>query len=147
MDMKTFTSQNGWFSLTLPADWDEYDDGEEGTYAFFNSKSWTGNFRITPLRWTQAVDPNDDKASKFITDELSENEGATMIKLGNLDCAHYKKDTKQNDEALVVYYWATGKKNTLFVCSFSIDKKEELTKRNQAELQIVQNIIKSIKIN
>ncbi len=147
MDMKAFTSQNVWFSLTLPADWDEYDDGEEDTYAFFNSKSWSGNFRVTPFRWTQVTVPNEDKAANFITDELSENEGAIKMKLGNFDCAHYKKDTQQDDEALVVYYWATGIKNILFICSFSIDKKQELTKQNQAELRIVQNIIKSIKIN
>src|SRR5688572_20031613 len=117
MNSKTFTSQNGWFSLTLPADWDEYDDGEEDTYAFFNSKSWTGNFRITPFRWTHVVDPNEDKAAEFIADELSENTGATKIRFGDFDCAHYKKDVKQDDDSLIVYYWATGKKNNLFICS------------------------------
>lgn len=63
MDYKKFTSQNGWFSLTLPVDWKEYEDGEEDTYAFFNAKSWTGNFRVTPFRWKQLADPKEDKAA------------------------------------------------------------------------------------
>jgi len=41
MSYKTFTSQSGWFSLTLPVDWEEYEDEDtdEGTYAFFNTKT------------------------------------------------------------------------------------------------------------
>jgi hypothetical protein len=34
MKSKTFTSQNGCFSLTLPIEWNESDDGEENTYTF-----------------------------------------------------------------------------------------------------------------
>lgn len=146
MDFKTFTSQNGWFSLTLPVEWQEYDDGEEDAYAFFNAKTWTGNFRITPFRWTKVMDPHEDKASQFITEEMTENKGATQIKLGSLDCVHYKKSIKQDGEDLLIYYWATGKKNDLFICTFTINKKQERTKMNQPELQTVQNIIKSIKI-
>jgi hypothetical protein len=147
MDFKTFTSQNGWFSLTLPADWEEYDDGEEDTYAFFNSKSWTGNFRVTPFRWTNIVDPEEDKAAKFIEEEVTENKGATIIKLGDFACAYYKKDFEQDGDKLIVYYWATGKKNNLFICSFTIDKKKQMSKQNKNELETVQNIIKSIKLN
>ncbi len=146
MNFKTFTSQNDWFSLTIPIEWQEYDDGEEDTCAFFNAKSWTGNFRITPLRWTKILDPAEDKAAQFIAEELAENKDATQIKLGLFDCAHYKKCIKQDGEELVVYYWATGKKNDLFVCSFTIDQKQEKTKKNKSELQTVQNIIKTIKI-
>lgn len=147
MDFKTFTSQNGWFSLTLPADWEEYDDGEEDTYTFFNSKSWTGNFRVTPFRWTNVVEPNEDKAAKFIAEEVTENKGATKIKIGDFECAHYKRDIQQDGDKLVIYYWATGKKNNLFMCSFAIDKKKEQSKQSKSELLIVQNIIKSIKLN
>lgn len=75
MKSKTFTSQKGCFRLTLPVEWDESNDGEENTYSFFNSKYWTGNLRITPFRWTQLADQNEDKAAEFISDELSENIG------------------------------------------------------------------------
>ena len=98
MSYKTFTSQSGWFSLTLPVDWEEYDDEDtdEGTYAFL-----------------------------------------TVLTI--------KKDLLEDD--LVIYYWAAGKKDNLFICSFTIDKKQEQTEQNKTELSIVEDIIKSIKIN
>ena len=81
MGSKIFTSRSGWFSFTLPADWDEYDDEEEDTYAFFNSNSWTGNLRISPFRWMLVANSDDDKAGEFIADEFSGNIGASSIKI------------------------------------------------------------------
>src|ERR1044072_6757478 len=104
MDYKIFTSQNGWFTLTIPKDWEEYDNEEENTYAFFNAQKWTGNFRITPFRWTELADPTEDKAAQFISDELNENNSAIKIRLGDFDCAHYKKDIQQDSEDFVIYY-------------------------------------------
>jgi hypothetical protein len=143
MTFKKFVSQNGWFSLSLPVNWEEYDAEEENTYAFFNASSWTGNLRITPLRLTEPVDPA--KIEEFIEDELSNNEGATRVMLGNLDCAFYKKDFLQDGEDdLLIYYWVGGKNENIFICSFTISKKEEGTKQNSIELKIVEDIIRSI---
>jgi len=148
MTHKKFTSRSGWFNLTLPTDWEEYDDdGEEDTYAFFNANNWTGNFRITPFRWADLLDPNEDKAGEFIAEELNENDGAVKIKLEDLDCVHYKKDLLQDGGDLLIYYWVVGKKDNLFVCSFTIDKKQDQTEHNKTELTIVEDIIKSIRIN
>jgi Domain of unknown function (DUF3805) len=149
MSYKKFTSPSGWFSLTLPVDWEEYDDDDtdEGTYAFFNAKEWTGNFRITCFRWTNLGDPGEDKSKKYIQEELNENPGATKLKLGDLDCAHYKKDLPQDGDDLLIYYWVLGQKDNLFVCSFTIDKKQEPTTQNKAEINIVQDVIRSISIN
>jgi hypothetical protein len=146
MDYKTFTSQNGWFSLTLPADWEEYGH-EDDTYVFCNAKTLTGNFRITPFRWTEQVDANEDKAAQYIAEQLRENEGAIKINLGDYECASYKEDLLQDDDKLLIYYWATGQKHNLFVRSFTINKIQENSKQNKIELDIVQNIIKSIVIN
>lgn len=147
MTYKKIISENGWFSLTLPANWEEYNDGEEGTYAFFNTTIWTGNLRISPFRWTEVIDPNEDKAGQFIKEELSSNEGATQIMLGDLNCVQYKKDILQDKDELLMYYWVTGKNESLFICSFTINKKDEQTKQNISELKIVEDIIKSIQIN
>jgi Domain of unknown function (DUF3805) len=144
---KTFTSSDGNFSLKLPLDWEEYDDGEQNTVAFFNAKSWTGNFRITPFYWTMPTDSSQLKAAEFIQDELTENEGAVRLKFGSFDCAHYKKDTEQDGDKLVMYYWAIGKTNNLFMCSLTIDKAQEQKVMNKEVLETVQDIIKSIKIN
>lgn len=147
MNSKIFISSLGWFSLMLPSDWEEYDDDEEGTYAFFNAKSWSGNFRVTPIRWKNIADPEEDKSAKYIAEEIFENEGATRIKLGKYECAYYKKNVVQDAKEHVMHYWTTGKRNILFICSFTIDKEQEQTERHKIELEIVQNIIRSIKIN
>ena len=144
---KIFTSRTGWFTLALPTDWEEYDDNDtEDTYAFFNSKKWAGNFRITPFRWTDVVDPDEDKAGEFIAEELQENKIATKIKLGDFNCAYYKEDLLQEGNDQVIYYWMAGKKDNLFVCSFTINKDQEHTDYTKAEINIVQDIIKSIQI-
>jgi hypothetical protein len=146
MSFKTFTSPNGDFSLSLPTDWDEYDDGDNETYAFFNAKAWTGNLRITPFYWANLVNPNEDKAADLISEELAENKDARKIKLGNFDCAYYKKHIVQDGDELVIYYWIAGKNSDLFTCSFTINKEQESTKENEIELKKVEDIIKSIKV-
>ncbi len=142
MKTKTFTSKDRWYSLTLPANWDEYDDGDEGTHAFFNSKSWTGNLRITTLHWENRA--NEDKAGELIKEEIQENEGATLIKVGEFDCAHYKTKAEDNGEVTTIYYWTFGKNNNLLICSFTTDDQHE---RDKKAIEEVENIIKSIKIN
>lgn len=146
MTFKRFVSQNGWFSLSLPVNWSEYDDEEENTYAFFNTSFWTGNLRITPYKLAEPVEPG--KVGQFIEDELSNNEGSTRIILGDLDCVFYKKDLPQDEEDdLLIYYWVGVRNENIFICSFTINKKEEKTKENILELQVVKDIIKSIQIN
>ena len=147
MNTRNFTSQDGWFSLILPVDWDEYNDGEEGTHAFFNSKSWTGNLRITPIRWENTAGPIEDKAAKFIKKRLADNKQAVKIILGNWNCVHYKKEIKEGANSFVVYYWETGKADSILICSFTIDKKRDDSRANRAELILVQSMIRSIVIN
>jgi hypothetical protein len=143
----TFTSPDENFSLNLPLDWEEYDSEEERTFAFFNSKSWTGNLRITPLYWNKPNDAVSSKADELIEDHIFENEGAVKLKMGSFNCAHYKKDVQQDGDMFVVYFWVLGQKNTLFMCSLTIDKAQENTTMNNEVLAIVKNIIKSIKLN
>jgi hypothetical protein len=144
MALRKFISEDNWFTMSLPDDWDEYDDGDEGTYAFFNSKNWTGNLRITPLR-SSNVDR--DMASDLLKSGLEENEEAKQISLGELKAAFYKVYTIQEGEEFVNYYWYTGKRNTALICSFTINKKNEGTAENTRELQLVETIIAGIQIN
>jgi hypothetical protein len=126
MNSKTFTSPSGWFTLKLSENWDEYDDGEEGTYAFFNTIKWTGNLRITPLKWSGAADSSKRIAAKFVADELMANPDARKTAIGDFECAFYSKPTKQDGEDLLIYYWITGKEDIQFTCSFTLDRKNEL---------------------
>ena len=46
---KKFISPGAWFSMTYPADWNEFEDGE-GSFLFYNPNEWTGNFRISDTK-------------------------------------------------------------------------------------------------
>jgi len=145
--MKKFTSKNDIFWIYLPDNWDEYDDGAENTHAFFDSASekWKGNLRITHLFWTHP-NPEKDPATTFMKNELADNKGAGKVKLGDWEFVRYKKHAVQENEYYTLYYWATGIRNDLFICSFTIYKKEENTRSNKAELKIIEDILSSIHI-
>ncbi|MDJ1492032.1 DUF3805 domain-containing protein [Cytophagaceae bacterium DM2B3-1] len=144
--MKTYTSENGWFSMELPLSWEEYDCGEDGAYAFFDTNSWTGNLRIIPFRLARRRNPSKDIASIFIQDEVLKNDGANRIQLGDFDCAHFRKNIQQNDGDLFVYYWITGMGNNLFICTFTVDHKQEKSDQHPTDLETVQNILQSIRM-
>jgi hypothetical protein len=50
----------------------------------------------------------------------------------------------QDEDELVIYYWVLGKNNCVFLCSFSIDSKNDGTPSNETELAIIVNVIESI---
>jgi hypothetical protein len=143
MDYKTFVSPQGWFSLQLPPNWDQYED-EEGTYAFFDTIRWTGNFRLTPLKWEAHTDSN--KTADFLQGELNDNQNSVKSKIGSFDCVSYKKYTIQDNEEFVMYYWTLGNNDILFISSFCIDKRKEKTKENKEALEKINAILQSIKI-
>ena len=148
MNINNYISRDSLFSLRLTDGWAEYDDEDDSTHAFWNEveASWTGNFRITAFQWPDVTDPNKDKADQYIASEILENAGAQRIKLGDYDCAYYKKESQQDGDNQVIYYWITGKRNDIFICTFSIDKKQEPMPVNERELISVQKMIASIKI-
>jgi len=147
MASNPFTTPDGNISFTLPEFWEEYDDGEENTFAFFDSRSWTGNLRITPLYWNRSNSSSKNAAAQFIQDEIVRNEGAIRMKLGYYDCAHYKKYIEQEGDPLVIYYWAVGNSNHLFLCSLTIAKEQETKQMNVEVLATIEDVIESIKIN
>lgn len=134
-----FTSVNNWFSLTLPENWSEYDD-EDGTAAFFNKEKWSGNLRITAVRITNI---EADKISSFAQSKTGDDPNAILVKLGNWDTVFY---SEKSTDGCIVYYWTMGSSNFWFVCSFTIDDEFFDTERNIKELDVVEEIISSIKI-
>ena len=139
-----FVSTIDSFVITLPDGWSEYDDGEEA-YCFFNptNEAWSGNLRITYLEFPDADNLNSDKAGQYMTDELKDNPEAIEIVLGNHKCIYYK-NTSEDD--CLIYYWVTGESKHLFLCSFTIDKRQEHTQLNKQQLESVKNIITSIEV-
>ncbi len=141
MDYKKFISPNEWFSIEMPKDWDEYEDTpkDEGTYAFFNTKEWTGNFRITPLKITS--DNNNKAARKNVAAEYvrkmrNENPEYVLFKIGDFDCVFYKNYSKGNDYDDIIYFWNLGVGNDLVICSFTINKEMEGSEKTELELKI-----------
>ena len=141
MNYWNFTSDNNWFSLKLPANWAEYDDAEN-VFAFFNTEKWSGNLRITHFRW-EGVDADTDKAFLYNQSELKDNPGAISIKLKEWDATFYSKETDDKD---IIYYWITGSKNDLFICSFTFDEPFLNTDWHNNELIVVREIIGSLQI-
>lgn len=132
--------------MHFPDDWEEYNAEEEGTYAFFNVREWTGNFRISPLRYSGKTFPKENKPLTFLEEELANHEGAKRVKLGELEWVHYKKEVEQDSGDLVMYHWSASKKNILFLCSFTVSKSAVGTEANNAALETVEDMIKSIKV-
>jgi len=143
-----YISRDGYFSCSLADGWAEYDDEDEATHAFWHEteSSWAGNFRITAFQWPNTMSPDVNQAADYITSEIAENDGAKSIRLGNNNCAHYKKESAQDDEGHITYYWITGKDNNTFICTFTINKTQEFLPVNEAEFATVQNMIASIKV-
>lgn len=143
-DFTIFRTPDKNYSWTIPTHWSEYDDGEDSTYAFFNTAQWTGNLRITPVILKENPQVKNIGVTRLIGEEIENNKGAYKPQLGKYDCACYKTETSEPDQ--VIYYWTTGRENTLLICSFTIDKEQENSKLNENELEVVRQIITSINI-
>ncbi|KIA94761.1 hypothetical protein OC25_08855 [Pedobacter kyungheensis] len=143
-----YISRDGSFSFALADGWAEYDDDDEATHAFWHATEspWTGNLRITAFQWPDTTNPDVDRAAEYITSEIEENEGSQSIRLGNYNCAHYQKESVQDGEGHITYYWITGKHNDIFICTFTIDSAQKFLPVHETELTAVQNMIASIQI-
>ena len=134
-----FTAKDGSYTLTLPPLWEEYDDGDELTDAFYNARNWTGNFRVTKLKNENSVD-----IKEYINKELQEVQGARLVKIGEYECAHSQTMTHDNGEELNAFFWSFGKGKDIFICSFTTDHQDRDNRKVMGE---VEGIIKSLKIN
>jgi hypothetical protein len=119
----------------------EYDD-EDNVFAFFNTEKWSGNLRITHFRWEDVMDAV-DKAFLYKQSELKDNPNSIIVKLGDWDATFRGEQT---DNTGIAYFWTTGSKNDLFLCSFSFDKEFHNTDWHNNELITVGEILGSIKI-
>jgi len=142
MNYRDFTSDNNWFSLKIPENWSEYED-EEDIFAFFNTERWSGNLRISHLRWTDVADDRDG-AAFYNQSEYSNKPGAIEVKLGDWDSTFYSDETI--DGKCIIYFWYTGSKNDLFICSYTFDKPFLNLDWHNNEVIVVREILSSIKI-
>jgi hypothetical protein len=141
MPLKLFKSPLGWFTLALPEDWDEYDGEEEGTSTFFNSKSWSGNLRVSAIQLER-----NKNVVEFLQNRFTERRDASQFKLGDKSCISYKEYSEQDGEQNTLYWWLTGKENIIFLCSFTINPELELNEEKEQTLNTVLEIVKSIDV-
>lgn len=117
---KKFISPGAWFSMTYPADWNEFEDGE-GSFLFYNPNEWTGNFRIS------AYKGNTTYGREAVKQELKENVAATLVKVGRLDCAYSKEMFEEEGTYYTSHLWITGIDDVAFECSFTVRKGEPVS--------------------
>jgi hypothetical protein len=128
---KKFIAPGAWFSMIYPAEWNEFEDGE-GSFLFYNPSEWTGNFRIS------AYKGNATYGKDSIRQELKENPSATLIRVGQLECAYSKEMFEEDGEYYTSHLWITGIDEVAFECSFTVKKGEPATEAEQvlASLEI-----------
>jgi hypothetical protein len=97
--IKKFISPMGWYSMNYPASWDEFED-EEDTCLFYNATHWTGNFRISAFRLSEAVER---PMTRTVTD-ISDDSGV-----------------------YTVYEYEFVRDDLLFVCTFTTFKDAPAT--------------------
>ena len=115
MKRKKFISPGAWFSMSYPADWSEFEDGE-ASFLFYNPDVWTGNFRISAFKGGTTY------GQDSIHRELKENESAALVKIGNMECAYSKEMFQEEGTYYTTHLWITGSGNVSFECSFTVPK-------------------------
>ena len=114
---KKFISPGAWFSMTYPADWNEFEDGE-GSFLFYNPNEWTGNFRISAFKGNATYGKDSVKL------ELKENPSATPVRIGRMECAYSKEMFEEEGAYYTSHLWITGADEVAFECSFTVKKGE-----------------------
>ena len=112
---KKYISPGGWFSLSYPAAWSEFEDGED-SFLFYNPDVWTGNFRISAYRGEGSY------ADECVRQEFAENPQARRVQVGTWSCAYNAEDFEEEGEAYTTHFWVTGRKDMSFECSFTVKK-------------------------
>ena len=121
---KKFISPGAWFSMTYPADWNEFEDGE-GSFLFYNPNEWSGNFRISAYKGDAAY------GKEAVRQELKENPSVTLVRVGQLDCAYSKEMFEEEGAYYTSHLWIAGLDEVAFECSFTVPKGEAVTKAEE----------------
>ena len=119
------------YSLYLPENWSEYETDEKNTNAFFDTTKWTGNLRITPLKYEI------DDAENFLNKKLTEIQVPKFY--WNNSVGIYYVEESPDD---TLHYWHLIHKKRLYICSFTIGNINE--NEIDDEIHKVEEILKTI---
>ena len=147
MTYKKFESNQGWLSMDYPSIWSQYEE-DEGTYLFMDDDNWKGNFRITPLK----IAGNDEdsinlRLKKYVDEEIINNKGAQLVKIGQFEVAHYSKTTVQDNQSLTMLYWIFGYNQIIITATFTIDSDRLNNIDVKKEIELCLKSIETLRIN
>jgi hypothetical protein len=129
---KKFIAPGAWFSMTYPADWNEFEGGED-SFLFYNPNDWDGNFRISAFRGEQA-----DYGQVAVNEELRNSRRAQAVTVGMLPCAYSCEVFTEEGEAYENHQWVTGIGDVAFEVSFASPQGASIRKAQDviASLQL-----------
>ncbi|MCR5039118.1 MAG: DUF3805 domain-containing protein [Bacteroidales bacterium] len=129
---KKFIAPGAWFSMTYPADWNEFEGGED-SFLFYNPNDWDGNFRISAFRGEQA-----DYGQVAVNEELRNSRRAQAVTVGMLPCAYSCEVFTEEGEAYENHQWVTGIGDVAFEVSFATPQGASIRKAQDviASLQL-----------
>lgn len=131
IENKRFIAPGGWFAMSYPAAWSEFEDGE-GSFLFYNPNQWDGNFRISAFRGNSAY------AEANLQDELRQRPSAQLVRVGEWRCAYSSEEFEEEGVAYTTHWWVTGAGDLAIECSFTVKRGEsfEQAKAVVASLEI-----------
>jgi hypothetical protein len=137
MERKKYIAPGGWFAMTYPATWNEFEDSEDA-FLFYNPDEWTGNFRISAFRDEDSKKGNTHYGDDACDMELKENKLAKYVKVGQYDCAYSTEIFEDEGKRYISHLWITGQGNTMLECSFTttIDGKINEAEDTIASIEI-----------
>lgn len=138
MQDNKFVSPGAWFSLVYPAGWNEFEDTED-SFLFYNPEKWAGNFRISAYKAEPKTPDAQNYGKNAASEELKQNSQASLVRVGELECAYCKETFQEEGEYYVSHLWITGVDNVAFECSFTVPCGE-------ADLKSAEDMIASLQI-
>lgn len=127
---KKFIAPGAWFTMSYPAAWSEFEDGE-GSFLFYNPEQWTGNFRISANKEDASRKGGINYGRDAVKQELAENSSAQLVKVGALECAYSREMFQEENEYYTTHWWIIGIENVAFQCSFTVAKGGAVTEAEE----------------
>ena len=128
---KKFIAPGAWFAMTYPADWHEFEGGEE-SFLFYNPDDWDGNFRISAFRGNHA-----DYGQDAVNEELKRSKRAQAVIVGDHPCAYSCDVFTEDGEAYENHQWVTGLGDVAFEVSFATPKNASIRKAQEVIASLV----------
>ena len=122
---KKFIAPGAWFSMTYPADWHEFEGGEE-SFLFYNPDDWDGNFRISAFRGEHV-----NYGQDTVNEELKRSRRAQAVLVGELKCAYTCEAFKEEGGDYENHQWVTGIGDVAFEISFATNQGASIRKAQE----------------